>query len=153
MLITILGLLNCVPYVLTCQRALRAQVLTCQRVLRAYVFTYHRALHAYLPTCLACFSVHVPTCLECLLTNSVLRTYMLMCQCVLHVSLFFLNWDSLHGRLNSHYKTWSYKKEKYKKIKVCRKSFQEKPTVKRSLLILDLRLFRSQIKGKHAIGR
>ena len=34
----------------------------------------------------------------------------------------FLNWDSLHGRLSSHYKAWNYKKKKYKKIKVNRKS-------------------------------
>ena len=27
------------------------------------------------------------------------------------------NWDSLHARLNSHYKAWSYKKRKDKKIK------------------------------------
>ena len=26
-------------------------------------------------------------------------------------------WDSLHARLNSHYKAWSYKKKKQKKIK------------------------------------
>ena len=26
----------------------------------------------------------------------------------------FFNWDSLHGRLNSHYKAWSYKKKKHK---------------------------------------
>ena len=31
--------------------------------------------------------------------------------------LFFFNWDSLHARLNSHYKAWSYKKKKHKKIK------------------------------------
>ena len=31
-------------------------------------------------------------------------------------------WDSLHARLNSHYKAWSYKKKKHKKIKVYRKS-------------------------------
>ena len=29
----------------------------------------------------------------------------------------FFNWDSLHARLNSHYKAWSYKKKKHKKIK------------------------------------
>ena len=34
----------------------------------------------------------------------------------------FFNWDSLHARLNSHYKAWSYKKKKHKKIKVYRKS-------------------------------
>ena len=36
--------------------------------------------------------------------------------------LFFLNWDSLHARLNSHYKAWSYEKKKHKKIKACKKS-------------------------------
>ena len=34
----------------------------------------------------------------------------------------FFNWDSFHARLNSHYKTWSYKKKKHKKIKTYRKS-------------------------------
>ena len=29
---------------------------------------------------------------------------------------FFFNWDSLHVKLNSHYKVWSYKKKKHKKI-------------------------------------
>ena len=29
---------------------------------------------------------------------------------------FFSNWDSLHARLNSHYKAWVYKKKKHKKI-------------------------------------
>ena len=31
--------------------------------------------------------------------------------------VFFFNWDSLHARLNSHYKALSYKKKKHKKIK------------------------------------
>ena len=35
---------------------------------------------------------------------------------------FLFNWDSLHTRLNSHYKAWSYKKKKHKKIKAHRKS-------------------------------
>ena len=35
---------------------------------------------------------------------------------------FFLNWDLLHARLNSHCKAWSYKKKKHKKIKAYRKS-------------------------------
>ena len=36
----------------------------------------------------------------------------------LTVFLFFLfNWDSLHARLNSQCKVWSYKKKKHKKIK------------------------------------
>ena len=33
------------------------------------------------------------------------------------LSMQFLNWDSLHARLNSHYKAWSNKKKKYKNIK------------------------------------
>ena len=39
----ILNLLNCMSYVLTYQRALRAHMLTCQRVLRTYVLTCSRA--------------------------------------------------------------------------------------------------------------
>ena len=82
------SLLNCVPYVLTCQRDLCAYVpcvLTCPRAnvpcvltcwranmpcvltwLRANmpcVFTCSRALRAYVPTCLACLSAQMPTCL------------------------------------------------------------------------------------------
>ena len=55
---------------------------------------------------------------------------------------FFLNWDSLHVRLNSNYAAWSYKKTKHKKVKAYRKSVYKEPTVKRSLLILDLKPFR-----------
>ena len=29
---------------------------------------------------------------------------------------FFINWDSCHAKLNSHYEVWSYKKKKHKKI-------------------------------------
>ena len=36
--------------------------------------------------------------------------------------IFFVNWDSLHARLNSHYEPWSYKKKNHKKMKVYRKS-------------------------------
>ena len=36
--------------------------------------------------------------------------------------IFFLNWDSLHARLNSHYESWSYKTKKHKEIKVYSKS-------------------------------
>ena len=35
---------------------------------------------------------------------------------------FLKNWNSLHARLNSHYKVWSYKKKKHKKTKAYRKS-------------------------------
>ena len=38
-----------------------------------------------------------------------------------YCSLF--NWYSLHSRLNSHYKAWSYKKKNHKKIKAYTKSF------------------------------
>ena len=34
----------------------------------------------------------------------------------------FKNWDSLHARLNSYCKVWSYKKKKHKKIKAYRES-------------------------------
>ena len=61
--------------------------------------------------------------------------------------LFFFNWDLLHAMLNSHCKTWSYKKKIRKTIKAHRKSVQKELTVKRCLLILDL------VKGKHFIGR
>ena len=51
----------------------------------------------------------------------------------------------------------SHKKKKYKKSKAFRKSDQKKPTVKRCWIILDLILelkpFRSQVKGKHSKGR
>ena len=35
---------------------------------------------------------------------------------------FFCSWDSLHGRLDSHYRVWSYMKKKHKKIKAYQKS-------------------------------
>ena len=35
---------------------------------------------------------------------------------------FFFNWDSLHARLNSHYKAWSYNKTGTKKVTGYRKS-------------------------------
>ena len=55
----------------------------------------------------------------------------------------FFNWDSLHTRLSSHIEAWSYKKKKHKKIKAYRKSVWKEPKVKRCLLILDLKPFRS----------
>ena len=56
----------------------------------------------------------------------------------------FLNRDSFHIRLNSHYKTWSYKKKKLKKIKAYMKSLWKEPTVNRCMLILDSKLFGPQ---------
>ena len=54
----------------------------------------------------------------------------------------FFNWDSIHARLNSHYEAWSYNKKKHEKIKTYRTYVQKEPTVKRCLLILDLKPFR-----------
>ena len=53
------------------------------------------------------------------------------------------NWDSLHTRLNSHYKAWSYKKKEHKKIKAYRKPLYKGPTVNRCLFILDLKPLRT----------
>ena len=74
---------------------------------------------------------------------------------LLTLNMYFFNWDSLHARLKRHYEAWSYKKKKYKKIKAYRESVQKKPTVtvKRYLLILDLKPFRYQVTRKHSIGR
>ena len=55
----------------------------------------------------------------------------------------FFNYDSLYARLNSYCEAWSSKKKKYKKIKAYRKYVQKNPTVKRCLLILDLKPLRS----------
>ena len=62
-----------------------------------------------------------------------------------YIEIFFKNWDSLHARLNSHYKGRIYKIST-KKIKAYQKPL-------RCLLILDLKLFRSQFKEKHSIAR
>ena len=63
----------------------------------------------------------------------------------------FFNWDSLHARLNSHYKAWNNKRKKHKKIIAYRKSLQKEPIGNRCLLILDLKLFRLQVNRKHSI--
>ena len=66
---------------------------------------------------------------------------------------FKKKWNSLHARLNNHYKTQSYEKKKHKKIKAYRKFVQKEPTVQRCLLILGLKPFTSQVKENHSIGR
>ena len=68
---------------------------------------------------------------------------------IIYSSFFF--GVSLHARLNSPYEAWSYKKKKYKKVEAYKKSLQKKPTVKRHLLILDLKPLRSQVKGKNSL--
>ena len=71
----------------------------------------------------------------------------------MQVCCSFFYWDSCYARLNGHYEAWSCKKKKHKKIKAHRKSVQKEPTDNRCLLILDLKLFRSKVKGKHSICR
>ena len=46
------------------------------------------------------------------------------------VNINFLNWNSLHARLNSHYKVRSYKKKKHKKIETYKKSIYKEPSYK-----------------------
>ena len=64
-----MSLLNWVPYVLTCQQALRAYVLTCQRTSSAYELTCQRVLHGYVVTCQRVLRAYVLTCLACLSTH------------------------------------------------------------------------------------
>ena len=97
-------------------------------------------------------------CLDLYITSSALRENIqqdsglcfIICS---FFGVFFFNWDLPHARLNSHFEVWSYKKNKQKKITGYRKSVQKEPTVKRCLLILDLKPLKSQVKGKHFIGR
>ena len=77
-----LSLLNCMPYMLMCQRALRGYMLLCQSALHAYVLTCLRALCAYVLTCpralhayvlsayVPCVRRCLPTSMSCLLTCS-----------------------------------------------------------------------------------
>ena len=65
--------------------------------------------------------------------------------CTLYVVMYyFFNWDSLHARLNNHYKAWSYKKNKRKKIKTYRKSVQKE---------LQLKELNSTLKATKIIGQ
>ena len=49
--------------------------------------------------------------------------------CINDSGIFF-NWDSLHTRLHSHCKAWSYKKRKNKEIKAHRKSVRKNLQIK-----------------------
>ena len=55
------------------------------------------------------------------------------------IKILFFNWDLLYARLNSHLEVWSYVTKKHKNIKAYKKSVQEEFTVKRYLIILDLK--------------
>ena len=61
-----------------------------------YLFSYHQCFYTY-----ETFEHYAPI-VEVFLS---------------HCRSFLSNWDSLYVRLNSHYKAWSYKKRKDKKIK------------------------------------
>ena len=68
-----------------------------------------------------------------------LSLYIYIIYIYIYIYIYIFNWDSLHARLNGHYNTWSCKKGSTKKITGYRKSVYNKPTVKRCLLILDLK--------------
>ena len=59
---------------------------------------------------------------------------------------------SVQGR-TAFYEAWSYIKNKYKRIKAYRESAKKKPTVKKYLLNLDLKPFRSYVKGRYSVNR
>ena len=75
----LMSLLNCVPYVLTCQRALRAYVLTCQRTLLAYVLKCQRALRVHVLTCQLAWRAYVLKCQRAYVFTCE-RAYVLTCE-------------------------------------------------------------------------
>ena len=79
------SLLNCVTYVPTCQRALRAYVLAYQRPLRAYLLTCQRALCAYVLTGQRALRAYVLT------RQCALRAYVLKCQRALRAYVPFVS--------------------------------------------------------------
>ena len=58
------------------------------------------------------------------------------------VNTIFFNWDSLHARLNSHYKHGVTRKRSTKRLKHTGNLFRKNIQFIRCLLILDLKLFR-----------
>ena len=74
----LMSLLNCVPYVLTCQRALRAYVLTYQRTLLAYVLKCQRALRVHVLTCQLAWRAYVLKCQRAYVFTCE-RAYVLTC--------------------------------------------------------------------------
>ena len=49
------------------------------------------------------------------------------------------NWELIHTRLENQYEAHNYKNKKHKKIDTYREFVQKEPTVKRCLLISDLK--------------
>ena len=75
---------------------------------------------------------------------------------LIFVTWVFFNCHSLYERLNSNYKAWNYRKKKntiktYRKV-LKKKKEKEKNKCRRCLLTLDLKPFRSQVKGKDSAG-
>ena len=84
------SLLNCVPYVLMCQRALRAYMPTCLACFGAHVPTCLACLRAHMPVCLACLRAQMPSCLACLRAHvpsclAYLHAHVSMCLLCSHV--------------------------------------------------------------------
>ena len=52
--------------------------------------------------------------------------------------VFFFNWDSFHARLNGHYNAWNHMEKKHTK-----EIYFERTKIKRCLLVLNLKPFRS----------
>ena len=67
------------------------------------------------------------------------------------VMAVFFNWDSLHVGLNRHCEAWSCEKKKHKRL-MHTANVKKESTVKRGLLILDLKPFKSYVKGKRPTG-
>ena len=77
---------------------------------------------------------------------------MMFISCCLQETHFF-NWDSLHAKLISQHEEWSYKKKKRKNIKSIQENSLERIQRLKSPITLDLKPFRSEVKGKHSTGR
>ena len=71
------------------------------------------------------------------------RSYILKHVRIFLSMYFCFNWDSFHARLKQPLQGMELQEKKHKKIKAYRKSVKKETTVKRCLLILDLKPFRS----------
>ena len=113
------------PYVLTCQSALRACVLTCSRVVCTYVLTCLVCFRAHIPTCLVYLRAHalralrahvlyVPTCSRTIATNK--DKFSIICFpyiLVIFLCFFPVKWNCctfLHFSYQSEAFNWCYDK-------------------------------------------
>ena len=72
--------------------------------------------------------------------------------CSYFLFLFLIRIHSMQG-WTATTRHWLTRKRSTKRLKHTGNLFRKEPTVKRCLLILDLKSFRSYVKGKHSIGR